>query len=493
MFGITRAPDFDRAGLDWLNVIRPLSLSDLKGRLVILDFWTFCCINCFHVLPTLRRVEEAFPNDVTVIGVHSPKFDHERDLDALAAAVERYGVTHPVVHDPHMMLWDEYCVRAWPTLVLISPDGWIIGQIAGEPNPDMLLQGIGDMVRQFWQRGEMDPAALPLAPPQEAGTGVNRDGRLRFPGKIKACPLAGGGKGWAIADTGHNQIVVVGDDGSELLRYGAGAAGFEDGPAASATFSGPEGLACDAAAIYVADTRNHAIRRIDRDGGQVTTLAGIGVRGTALSFAEPGGGTALASPWDLETVNGQLFFANAGAHQIGVLELATGMVRALAGGSGEAIVDGSGENAMLAQPSGLALTAAGDALYFADSETSAVRRLALTGAPRVETIVGAGLFDFGHDNGTLAEARLQHPLGLAWLDAERLVVADSYNGALRMVDLRQGTVSDLDLCHSGVCQPLSEPAGIAADGALRLLVSDTNNHRIVEVRLDRGSVSTWLR
>jgi sugar lactone lactonase YvrE/thiol-disulfide isomerase/thioredoxin len=488
MFGITRAPDFDRAGLDWLNVIRPLSLSDLKGRLVILDFWTFCCINCFHVLPTLKRIEEGFPNDVAVIGVHSPKFDHERDLDALAAAVERYGVTHPVVHDPHMVLWDEYCIRAWPTLVLISPDGWIIGQIAGEPNPDMLLQGVGDMVRQFWERGEMGPAALPR---DTAGTTFKTNGRLRFPGKIKPCPLGDGRKGWAIADTGHNQIVVVDDDGAELHRYGTGTAGFEDG--AGATFNGPEGLACEAAAIYVADTRNHAIRRIDRSGGQVTTLAGIGVRGTALSLAEPGGGTALASPWDLELMNGQLLFANAGTHQIGVLDLDTGMVRALAGGGGEAIVDGCGEHAMLAQPSGLALSPDGTVLYFADSETSAVRRLALEGTPLVETIVGAGLFDFGHDNGTLAEARLQHPLGLTWLDGKRLVVADSYNGTLRLIDLGQETVSDLDLCGEGACEPLSEPAGIASDGAFRLLVSDTNNHRIVEVRLDTGTVTTWLR
>ena len=486
MFGITRAPDFDRAGLEWLNVARPLTMADLKGRLVVLDFWTFCCVNCFQVLPTLKRIEETFPADVAVIGVHSPKFDHERDLDALRAAVERYGVTHPVVHDPHMTLWEEYCVRAWPTLVLISPDGFVIGQIAGEPHPDLLMQGLGDMIKQFWERGEMEPTALPIAPLPTRGRQ-----RLRFPGKIKPCPLPDGGKGWAVADTGHNQIALLDDDGRVLMRWGSGKAGFEDGSGGSATFDGPEGLVCDAKAVYVADTRNHAVRRIDRDSGEVSTLAGIGVRGPALHGTEPGGGTALASPWDLELADGRLFIANAGSHQIVAMELASGMVRALAGGSGEAIVDGSGEHAMLAQPSGLALAPDGGALYFADSETSAVRRLLLDGSGRVETIVGAGLFDFGHENGPLAKARMQHPLGLACLDDRRLVVADSYNGVLRLVDLEAGMVSDIKTCGNGVCLPLSEPAGVVADGPNRLLVSDTNNHCVVELNLDDGSMRTW--
>lgn len=486
MFGITRAPELDRPGIHWFNVDHPLSLAELHGRLVILDFWTFCCINCFHVLPTLRRIEEAYPGEVAVIGVHSPKFDHERDPEAVARAIERYGIHHAVAHDPELTLWNDYAVRAWPTLVLISPDGHVIGQLAGEPHPDLLLQGVGDMVKQFWSRGELKSAGLALHRPKPAG------GRLRFPGKIKPCPSVDGTKLWAIADTGHNQIVVVEDDGEEVVRYGSGEAALTDG-GIEAAFNAPEGLACDRDSIYVADTRNHAIRRIDRSSGQVSTLAGIGFRGGILRHPEPGEGVALASPWDLELVDGRLYFANAGSHQIGVLELQSNMVRPVAGTGGENIQDGRADEALLAQPSGLALAPDGHSLYFADSETSAVRRISLEDEPTVETLVGAGLFEFGHANGTLSEARMQHPLGVAAVDG-RLYVADSYNSAVRIIDLKGREVSDLPAarCVDRNCLPPSEPAGITCDGPDRLLVSDTNNHRIIEISLGDGLMRTWM-
>ncbi|HTH17250.1 MAG TPA: thioredoxin-like domain-containing protein [Magnetospirillum sp.] len=484
MFGITRAPDFDRDGLTWFNVPGKLTLAELRGRLVVLDFWTFCCVNCYHVHPTLKRLEESLPGELVVIGVHCPKFDHERDPQFLAHAIARYGITHPIVHDPDMVLWDEYGIRAWPTLVFISPDGYVIGELAGEPHPDLLLQGIGDMARQFFARGELKPKPLALNPISEPG------GSLRFPGKIKPCPSPDGTKMWALADTGHNQVVVLEDDGSEYIRYGTGEAGHVDG-GVEAAFNAPEGLACDETFIYVADTRNHAIRRIDRSTGMVDTLAGLGVRGTILRQPEPGTGAALASPWDIEVVGDALYFANAGSHQIGAIDLATGLVRPAAGAGGESIIDGDGANAQLAQPSGLALAPDGGSLYFADAETSSVRRLRLDSG-RVETLVGQGLFDFGHANGALAEAKMQHPLGVAAVDG-RVFVADSYNSAIRIIELEPGRVSDLEglACTDRICRLPAEPAGIAADGPARLLVSDTNNHRVVEYRLDQGVFRTW--
>ncbi|MGE5515045.1 MAG: thioredoxin-like domain-containing protein [Bacteroidota bacterium] len=485
MFGITRAPDFDHDGLRWFNVPAPLRLADLRGRLVVLDFWTLCCVNCFHVYPTLRQLEDAFPGEITVIGVHSPKFDHERDPEVLAHAIARYDIAHPVVHDPDLRLWEEYCVRAWPTLVFISPDGDVIGHLAGEPHPDLLIQGLGDMARQFFARGELRPQPLTVEPLHETG------GALRFPGKIKACPSPNGEKLWALADTGHHQIVVLDDDGAVVQRYGSGTPGRHDG-GTEAAFNGPEGLACDGDYIYVADTRNHAIRRIDRASGLTDTLAGIGFRGTILRQPEPGAGVALASPWDMEVVDGTLYFANAGSHQIAALDLATGQVRPVAGSGGEAIIDGDGDHAALAQPSGLTLAEDRSALFFADSETSAIRRLSLNSGT-VDTLVGHGLFDFGHANGPLANARLQHPLGVAAVDGA-VFVADSYNSAIRVISLAEGKISDVDglACADTACRPPAEPAGIAADGPHRLLVSDTNNHRVMEYRLDLGLMRTWV-
>jgi thiol-disulfide isomerase/thioredoxin len=485
MTGIVRAPDFDQPGLAWFNVDAPLTLAALRGKLVILDFWTFCCINCMHILPTLRRVEEAFPEEVVVIGIHSPKFTAERAAANLAAAIARYGIVHPVIHDPELRLWREYAVRAWPTLIFVSPDGRITGQHSGEPDPERLIDAVGKTLAQWRAEGVLRPGVLALAPIEAPAR------RLSFPGKIK--PASGAAKRWVLADSGHHQIVLLDDDGGEIARYGAGAAGFVDGTADTARFNGPQGLIADEGAIYVADTGNHALRRIDRSDGRVTTLAGTGSRGMALGEAAPALGTALASPWDLERDGDRLYFANAGTHQLGVLDLAAGTVARLAGSGAEAIVDGAAADAALAQPSGLALTPDRARLYFVDSETSALRVLVLDGTERVETLIGSGLFDFGHVNGGLAEARLQHPLGVAWWDG-RIAVADSYNAALRSVDPAAGAVSDLDdgfLCSDALCLPLAEPAGIAADGSRRLLVADTNNHRVVEYDAAARRSRTW--
>jgi thiol-disulfide isomerase/thioredoxin len=487
MTGIVRAPDFDQPGLAWFNVPAPLTLAALRGKLVILDFWTFCCVNCMHTLPSLRRVEEAFPDEVVVIGVHSPKFAAERDAANVAAAIARYGIVHPVIHDPDFRLWREYAVRAWPTLIFVSPDGRVIGQHSGEPDPDRLLDAVRTTLAQWREEGLLRPGALVLAP------AAVPSGRLRFPGKIKPAP--GAEKRWALADTGHHQIVLLGDDGGEVARYGSGDAGLVDGTAAVAQFNGPQGLIADAQAIFVADTGNHALRRIDRATGTVTTLAGIGRRGLALGEPAAGLAVALASPWDLELAGGLLYFANSGTHQLGGFDRAAGTVARLAGSGIEAIVDGLEAEAALAQPSDLALTPDQRRLYFVDSETSALRVLHFENAKRVETLIGSGLFDFGHVNGALAEARLQHPLGVAWW-AGRIAVADSYNGVLRAVDPGAGIVSDLDdgfFCTDAICLPLAEPAGIAADGAHRLLVADTNNHRVVEYDVAARSSRSWAQ
>ncbi|WP_207478139.1 redoxin domain-containing protein [Arenibaculum pallidiluteum] len=470
-----RAPDLRAPGLHWLNTPRNLSLDDLRGRLVILDFWTFCCINCLQMLPALARVEEAFPEDVAVIGVHSPKFPHERDPANVAAALRRHGIRHPVVHDPDFSLWKQYAVRAWPTLVFISPDGYVTTQHAGEVPPEVLVEAVGDALSAFRAARLLAPGPAPLEIALPAAAAA-LPGRFAFPGKIKPLPAGG----WALADAGHNQVVLLDTAGAELARFGSGLPGRADGPAGEARFDAPQGIAADEGAVFVADTGNHAIRRIDLASGTVSTLAGSGGRGGPLGGPAPGPDTALASPWDIEVRGSLLLFANAGTHQIGQLALETGRVARLAGAGPEGLRDGAAAEAHLAQPSGLALSADGGTLHFADAETSSARQVDLA-TGRVRTLVGSGLFDFGHVNGPLAEAQMQHCLGIATRGGA-LLVADTYNGAVRVVDPAGGLVSDLDdgfLCEDPVCLPLDEPAGVWADGPDRILVSDTNNHRIV--------------
>ncbi|HVN27583.1 MAG TPA: thioredoxin-like domain-containing protein [Candidatus Binataceae bacterium] len=482
------APEIALPGLEWFNVAKPLPIASLRGRLVILDFWTEGCINCIQIIPTLRRVEEQFPDKVVVIGVHSPKFANEKRAASVRDAIARYDIRHPIIHDPEMTIWRAYGVQAWPTLVVIGPDGKVIGMVPGEPDPDRMLAAIANAIAQSEKAGVLKPATLNLDVKPEPKSSY------LFPGKLKLVP--GTPKRWALADGGHNQIVLLDDAGKELARYGSGAVGSDDGPKERASFHHPQGLAASSDAIYVADTENHRLRRIDLASGAVTTLAGTGQRGTQLGKPSSARTTALASPWDCAIKDDKLFFANAGTHQIGVLDLDKKTVAALAGTGEEGIRDGRAAAASLAQPSGLALSDDGERLYLADSESSSIRVITLTDEPQIMTLVGKGLFDFGWVNGEFYLARLQHPLGVA-VAGNNLLVADTYNSAIRELELRKREVIDFDggayTCHDPVCIPMREPAGIVADGDDRVLLVDTGNHRIDEYRPSTRTYHTWSR
>ncbi len=483
------APEIARPGLQWFNVANPVTIASLRGRIVILDFWTEGCINCIHIIPILRGIEQKYPEQVAVIGVHSPKFAEEKRAGSVKDAIERYEIRHPIVHDPEMTIWQAYGIQAWPTLVVIGADGNIIGQIAGEPDPTRLDKVVADLVASAGKSGDLKPAKLALQREAEP------QGRFLFPGKLKTVP--GAPTRWALADSGHNQIVLLDDAGKDLRRFGSGKDGFADGAADAATFNHPQGLIGSADAIFVADTGNHAIRRIDLKSGAVTTLAGSGKRGALLpTSAQPGKSFALASPWDLEKKGNQLFFANAGTHQIGVLDLAQNTVVRFAGNGDEALQSGLPAEAAFAQPSGLSLSADGNTLYVADAESSAIRAIQLDKADRTWTLVGAGLFDFGRVDGSFEKARLQHPLGVA-ADGDRVLVADTYNSRIRTLDLKDKTVSEFDggkyTCTDPVCVPTREPAGIAVASKDRILLVDTGNHRIDEYRPSTKTSHTWAR
>lgn len=483
-----KAPEIALAGLEWFNVAGPLPIASLQGRVVILDFWTEGCINCIQIIPTLRRVEEKYPDKVVVIGVHSPKFANEKHAASVKDAIRRYDIRHPIIHDPQMTIWRAYGVQAWPTLVVIGSDGNVAGTVAGEPDPDRFVAAIDNLVANSAKAGTLKPAALDLTPLPEP------KGRFLFPGKLK--PVPGHDKRWVLADGGHNQIVLLDDSGKEIERYGNGEAGFHDGAKNEARFNHPQGVIGSNDAIFVADTENHAIRRIDLATGAVTTLAGTGKRGTQLGTSAQGHTTALASPWDLEKKGDELYFANAGTHQIGVFDLKNSTVVALAGTGEEGLRDGRALSASMAQPSGLALSADNNMLYLADSESSAVRAITLSKDPQIVTLVGAGLFDFGWVNGDFHEARLQHPLGVA-VNGDQLLVADTYNSAIRELELSKHEVVDFDggkfTCVDPVCVPTREPAGIVVDTPDRILLVDTGNHRIDEYRPSAKTYHTWSR
>jgi len=416
-------PEFP-AELEWLNAGRPLTMADLRGKVVLLDFWTFCCINCMHVLPDLKVLERKYPRELAVIGVHSAKFTNERETEQIRQATLRYEIEHPVVNDHEFRLWRAYGVRAWPTLVVVDPDGYVYGAASGEGHLEDLDETVARLVERARREARLNETPLHLVLEREAAGAT----ALAFPGKVLADAASGR---LFVADSNHSRIVIADLEGQVQAVAGRGAQGAADGPFDAASFNHPQGMALDGDALYVADTENHLIRRLDLKARTVETVAGTGRRARHVNEAGRGREVALNSPWDLALVGRELYMAMAGSHQIWVMDLGTGELGPFAGTGREALLDGPREMGALAQPSGLATD--GRVLYVADSEISAIRRIELGPRGALRTLVGLDLFEFGDVDGVGPQVRLQHPLGVALADGQ-LYVADSYNHKIKALD-----------------------------------------------------------
>ncbi|MEE2524270.1 NHL domain-containing thioredoxin family protein [Pseudarthrobacter sp. J75] len=506
-------------GRNWLNTGgKSLDLEALRGKIVLLDFWTFCCINCLHVLDELRPLEEKYSDVLVTVGVHSPKFEHEADPVALAAAVERYEIHHPVLDDPELDTWKAYTARAWPTLVVIDPEGYIVAHLSGEGHADGLGVLISELVEQHEAKGTLHRGSGPYVAPEPTS------GTLRFPGKALYLPAGRGTVGeatsndagsWLVTDTGHHRLVELHTDFHTVLAtFGTGVKGYADGGSvgegASAQFNEPQGLVLlpeEVAAkvgydVVIADSVNHRLRGLSLAEGKVTTLVGNGVQrlletGPARVDEEAAGFTgqlsehplevSLSSPWDViwSSKLNAVVVAMAGTHQIFSFDPLTGAVAIAAGNGLEGLLDGPAHEAWFAQSSGLAEDADGN-IWVADSETSSLRKLVIddAGTLTVETAVGKGLFDFGFRDGDAAEARLQHPLGVTVLPDGSVAIADTYNGAVRRYDPATKTVSTL-------ARGLSEPSDVIVDhtkvaGAEPLLVVvEANKHQLIYVPIPK--------
>ncbi len=446
-----------------------------------------------HLFPQLRKLERQYASELVVIGVHSAKFPAEKETAGLTAAVRRYELEHPVINDADFRVWQQYSCRAWPTLMFIDPLGKVIGKHEGELTFDQFDNLLSGMVAEFDAAGILRRSPLPTAPPPAP------ESALSFPGKV----LADAPRGRLfIADTNHNRIIVASLDGDVRQIIGSGEEALADGPLSQAAFNHPQGMAVDGDILYIADTENHAIRRVDLPSGQVATLAGTGQQGYERRGG-PGRATALSSPWDLALHQGSLYIAMAGIHQLWALELKTGQVAPYAGSGREAITDGPLATAALAQPSGIIVGDSGNGprLYFADSETSAVRSADLPphqgggNDGSVRTLIGLGLFEFGDVDGDDFRVRLQHPIGITHHDGI-LYIADTYNHKIKRILPR--TRSAFTLAGNGAPghadgpptqAQFSEPSGLSI-AHNQIYIADTNNHAIRTTNPETGQVAT---
>jgi DNA-binding beta-propeller fold protein YncE len=477
-----KGDDFFDGGIAWINTDNPIKSDDLKGRVVLLDFWTLCCINCIHTIPDLAKLEAKYPGVLVVVGVHTPKFPNEKKTASIQKAVMRYQVKHPVVNDAEGIIWRRFRVNSWPTLVLIDPEGKVYGKISGEGVYNVLDEHIGKLVKEHRKRKTLKETPIAFT----KAKGDKAVSPLFFPGKVLADAA---GKRLFIADSTNHRIVITDLEGKKIAVAGTGVEGKADGSFDKATFSDPQGMALDGGTLYVADRKNHMIRALDLKKQTVRAVAGTGKQ----DRENRGGGgpalkTGLNSPWDLLLHDKVIYVAMAGHHQIWTFDPARERVDPYAGDGRENLMDGTLAESEFAQPSGLATD--GKRLYVADSEVSAIRSVALPPGADVKTVVGEGLFEFGDVDGQGAKVRLQHALGVAYRDG-KLYVADTYNSKIKVIDPAKRTCMTFRGEGKGWLSPtmFNEPGGLSFAGD-KLYVADTNAHRIQVIDLATGGLTT---
>lgn len=423
------------------------------------------------MLPQLRELEKRYPDEIAVVGVHSGKYIAERETARIRDASLRLRAPHPTINDRHFRLWRAYAVRAWPTLVAVDPRGAVVGMQAGEFTADALAPFVERVLGAARAAGTMRASAPHFAADQPTVAPTT----LYFPGKV-----AVDGPRIAISDSGHRRLLIgtLDESGTQMQVdrvVGGRDAAYRDG--VDPGFVDPQGLVFDGDQLYVADAGSHTVRAVSLASGATRTIAGIG-RQLRTAVDEARG--ALSSPWDLALSHGRLYVAMAGVHQIWTVDVPSGRAEVLSGSGAEELHDGPHGVAAFAQPMGIC--AAGQLLYVADAESSAVRAVDVDPAGEARTIVGTGLFDFGDVDGEGDAVRLQHQQGIALADDGRLLVCDSYNDALKWLDPTSRQVATW-------VRGLHEPSGVAI-GEQAVYVADTNAHRIAVVDRQSGVVAT---
>lgn len=460
------APELPR-DLEWVNAREAPRLGQSRGRVVLLNFFSYSNSNSLNALADLRHVENKYYDGLTVLGIHCPKFGQERTTSNVLKAVNRHYVRHAVANDADFRCWQLFGVRSWPTIVAIDAAGEIAATLPGEGRRNELDQLVAQLLEEAAARDiRQYEASQPVSRPEPKLP-------LRFPARVLATDNS-----IFVADSGHNRIIECTHEGRILRQFGSGNPGFWDGRGQDAGFSSPQGMTIVKDSLYVADLGNHAVRRIRLLNGEVETIAGTGQPGAVIvrDHDDPRA-VPLNAPLDVVANQERLFIANSGNHQVWMLDLGRNRIGAFIGSGAHGFTDGPGETSELGKPTGLATHQ--QMLYVADADSSSVRAVRFIDN-HIKSLIGAGLYEFGDVDGLPDKARLQHPTAIA-LDpgGSILWVADTYNNKIKALSLRGGGARTLALPYR-----FHEPTGISV-AAKSLWIANSNAHEIV--RIDTGS------
>ncbi len=396
----------------WLNHV-PLSKTDLLGKVVLLDFFTYCCRNCLNILPELKALEAEFSAKLLVIGIHSGKHPHEKDESYVLEAMKRYKIGHCVINDADMRLWEGYGIKAWPTLVLIDPDGYVVAQYQGEGHLEALRRDIRSLI----EKHELSSEAFSITHKQE-----EKKRFLHYPQKLLAHTDY-------LFISHQDEVLVCTHEGKVLHRIG----GIEE----------PQGLVFVNDKLYIASCAGKSIIEVSEGFSQKKLWL-----------------EGLRNPYGLGSDGKYLYVTLAGAHQIKAYDLQSQEELFFIGQeNSESLYDASYTQAVLAQPSGIALLE--EELWFVDSESSSLRSAA-----------------YGEVHSHIFECdELQHPLDLCagiygdGCGGGRIFIVDSYNNAVKVYDPESKKVMTL-------IEGLSEPSGISKKGC-QLFIANTNAHEVL--------------